>query len=572
MQRQFRFRPQLDVPEDTPALKGEVPAAPVPILTRMRCRAALRVATVAVLALAAISGPVRAGFDDELVAALNKVGGTIKRDKEPAYPGEFRPIVEVSFKPDAKFDDAWPHLAQLPLLNVVSFAKVKAFGDADAKHLARLVSLKSVSLAGTRVTDDGLKHLAEVDGLERVDLSETTVTDEGLAHLAGLSKLRSLGLNKTKVTGNGLKVLAKLERLEELSLADTTVGDEAIDHIGRMVGLKIVKLERTRMTEQGVKNLQAALPRLQIQTATAQTTPRMQTGPDTVPANPEKDILNLGHGGAKTASLLVPSPDLTVFAVTNAVRNGRVITTGTVTLAKEGGYLGYDAEPRDRLVVKQSGMSTLEYTISQMTGDFTDVFTFLDRNHTLAYRVTNDRGMDVGVEMIRNGRQFQTKHKGLLNLASGKYDIDLTMVAMSSYEGDLSGFDRSDRRTYTGTIKNASLELIIDETETFRSLKGGRDIVSNDQRRINNKIIAGTTTYQWNNVLLKKTYKNGKVTSADRDGWTCAGEVTAGERRVASYKKDLEAFRQAPGGSGIQFKIEASTGSILLGTWRLSED
>jgi hypothetical protein len=546
------------------------------VLTRIRCRAVLRVAAVAVLSLAAFSNPARAGFDDELVAVLNRAGGRIKRDKEPTYAGEFRPIVEVSFKADAKFADAWPHLVQLPSLAVVSFANVKAFGDADAKHLAQLAALRSVSLAGTRVTDDGLRILAGLDTLESIELAGTAVTDEGLAHLVGLRELRYLGLNATKVTGEGLQHLSKLDRLEELCLADTTVGDDTVNHLAKLSGLKSVKLERARLTPEGVKKLQAARPQLHIDTGStadpAQAAGGAPPGPVAAAADAEKNLLLMGHSGSRLAFLRVPDPLDAVIAATNAVRNGQVIITGTVTSNGPGAQPGYEAAPSDRLVWKQAGAAAVEYTITQLAGDLSNTGSFLIANHTLTYRVTVEKGMEVAVEMSRNRGQLHKKLKGWITLPGGRYDIDLLMSGTTSFESDSFGHEQKDWRTFVGTIKNANLELTVHEVENFQSVGSRRETVTFDSRTVNNKIVAGDTTYQWNNVYLKKTFKNGKITGADRGGWGCTGEVTAGGRRIAVYKKDLEAYPRAPAGSKILFTIEAANGANVVESWRLPSE
>jgi Leucine-rich repeat (LRR) protein len=67
------------------------------------------------------------------------------------------------------------------------------------------------------------------------------VSDTGLVHLKGLTKLQSLSLFRTEVTDAGLVHLKGLTKLQSLNLSDTKV------------------------TDAGVKDLQAALPKCEIQ-------------------------------------------------------------------------------------------------------------------------------------------------------------------------------------------------------------------------------------------------------------------------------------------------------------------
>lgn len=46
-----------------------------------------------------------------------------------------------------------------------------------------LSNLETLSLGGTKVTDQGLAHLKELTKLQRLTLSDTKVTDAGLEHL-----------------------------------------------------------------------------------------------------------------------------------------------------------------------------------------------------------------------------------------------------------------------------------------------------------------------------------------------------------------------------------------------------
>lgn len=100
--------------------------------------------------------------------------------------------------------------------------------DACLPHLAKLVNLRELCLAGSMVTDDGLAQLAGLTELESIDLSETQVTDAGLARLLVFPNLESVALRKTVVTDAGLEILKKLPKLKTLDVDDSQVTHSAL--------------------------------------------------------------------------------------------------------------------------------------------------------------------------------------------------------------------------------------------------------------------------------------------------------------------------------------------------------
>ncbi len=66
-----------------------------------------------------------------------------------------------------------------------------------------------VTLAGTKISDDGLKHLnlSNLTNLQRLWLDGTEISDEGLKNLGGLKNLEQLSLVDTNVTEDGVKML-----------------------------------------------------------------------------------------------------------------------------------------------------------------------------------------------------------------------------------------------------------------------------------------------------------------------------------------------------------------------------
>jgi Leucine-rich repeat (LRR) protein len=76
-----------------------------------------------------------------------------------------------------------------------------------AKHLRKLTRLKSLSVAGSQVTDAGLEAIEELTTIQWLYLGQTRVSDIGMDHLARLVNLEYLDLTDTAVTDQGMKKL-----------------------------------------------------------------------------------------------------------------------------------------------------------------------------------------------------------------------------------------------------------------------------------------------------------------------------------------------------------------------------
>ena len=137
--------------------------------------------TVAALLLSRAVGFVCAEeTEEQAVAAIEKLGGTIDRDEDK--PG--KPV------------------------RLVRLDRTK-IRDAGLVHLQRLKTLEVLALRDTKISNTGLVHLKTQRQLECLLLGGTDVTDAGLVHLKKLERLRYLQLFKTKVTDAGVKALQK---------------------------------------------------------------------------------------------------------------------------------------------------------------------------------------------------------------------------------------------------------------------------------------------------------------------------------------------------------------------------
>jgi beta-lactamase regulating signal transducer with metallopeptidase domain len=92
--------------------------------------------------------------------------------------------------------------------------------------------LCELSLAGSKITNDGLAGLRGLTDLAALSLENTAIGDDGLKHLAGLKNLRFLDVSGTRVTNDGLYHLQGLSRLETLVVAGSQIDDDGIAAFG----------------------------------------------------------------------------------------------------------------------------------------------------------------------------------------------------------------------------------------------------------------------------------------------------------------------------------------------------
>jgi Leucine-rich repeat (LRR) protein len=129
-----------------------------------------------------------------------------------------------------------------------------------------LKGLKTLSLAGTKVTNRGIQELKELVRLQGLDLTDTPVTDSGAralqVHLPQLSMMR-----KSSVLAAAEHAMAAYEKykatydfddkgsLIELNLSDAAVEDKDLVYLTGITSLRRLVLAGTRITDNGLINL-----------------------------------------------------------------------------------------------------------------------------------------------------------------------------------------------------------------------------------------------------------------------------------------------------------------------------
>jgi len=120
----------------------------------------------------------------------------------------------------------------LALRNLVTLRlDLTQIGDETLAQLAasECKGLRILSLAGTRVSDQGLKHVAGLAQLEELDLRATAISDEGTEHLKSLAGLKRLVLGQTGITDAGLASLSEIKGLQHLYLDGTQVTPKGLE-------------------------------------------------------------------------------------------------------------------------------------------------------------------------------------------------------------------------------------------------------------------------------------------------------------------------------------------------------
>ena len=147
----------------------------------------------------------------------------------------------------------WSRLFDDSIYNVhhLSFHGILDIDDRDVSHVAKLPSIRRLSLHRTQVTDESTKHISGLTELEALSFQGTAITDKGLANFKRLKNLKSLSLRQTQVTNKGMLHLTGLTNMEELMLDGTQVDLSGIAKLGNMPKLKRLEMARSPACKDG---------------------------------------------------------------------------------------------------------------------------------------------------------------------------------------------------------------------------------------------------------------------------------------------------------------------------------
>jgi hypothetical protein len=95
-------------------------------------------------------------------------------------------------------------------LQILSIPGQNQITDAAMPAIGHLVGLRSLQLAGVRLTDESLRHLSGLIFLEHLDLQKCPIYDEAVPYLSRLTSLRSLLLFRSRMTTESVARLREL--------------------------------------------------------------------------------------------------------------------------------------------------------------------------------------------------------------------------------------------------------------------------------------------------------------------------------------------------------------------------
>ncbi|HYI97852.1 MAG TPA: hypothetical protein VEX68_30210 [Bryobacteraceae bacterium] len=152
-------------------------------------------------------------------------------------------------------------LATLPLQDV-RLEGCRRVGDACAKTLAPISTLRQLEIHMTGLTDQGLRHF-ENSNLEVLWLGPR-VTDIGMKTVASMRSLKHLDICAHLVTDEGARELAGLPNLQILWLTRCRLTDDIVPMLSKWQNLRELNVRHTEITQQGFERLRQALPDCRI--------------------------------------------------------------------------------------------------------------------------------------------------------------------------------------------------------------------------------------------------------------------------------------------------------------------
>lgn len=151
--------------------------------------------------------------------------------------------------------EATAHLAAIKSLKRLILSSSDSM-DLEVEHLPPLPGLRSLTLDGGKLTDDGLKHVYRQTSLAHLDLMfNRRLSDAGLEPIDKLEDLKYLNLQGIPISGSGLAHLTKLKNLEELILYDTKVDDDSLEQLQALTKLRNLNLGKTAISDAGLVHL-----------------------------------------------------------------------------------------------------------------------------------------------------------------------------------------------------------------------------------------------------------------------------------------------------------------------------
>ena len=171
-------------------------------------------------------------------------------------------------------DEDLAPLAALVNLEELSLSENDEVHGTFCKYLTKLSGLKSLSL-GEQITDAGLVTIAKLSGLGELFVTGP-FTDAGLARLIALQNIATLAIDSDYVNAEGVAIVAELPKLGTLHLDTPRLADDAIAALLRCSELETLSITSSGLSEVGLQKLRDGLPRCSVQDCQSD---RYESGP-----------------------------------------------------------------------------------------------------------------------------------------------------------------------------------------------------------------------------------------------------------------------------------------------------
>lgn len=156
-------------------------------------------------------------------------------------------------------------LTKLETLGVSSGKPEGTLTNQGLTLLAKITSLKSLTIQNAQIDDRGVTELVKLKEMEQLGLTGTGISDAGVAALAdAMPHLTRLNLERTSVTDSAMNHVGKLTKLEWLTLEETEVGDEGLKMLDALAELQHISIEHDNVTSEGHKRFRSKHPSTRI--------------------------------------------------------------------------------------------------------------------------------------------------------------------------------------------------------------------------------------------------------------------------------------------------------------------
>lgn len=153
-------------------------------------------------------------------------------------------------------------LGGLSLLEELSIAGQDALlSETDIASLTSLSHLKVLNVMNSHLTDRGLTPIGKLEGLERLSLAGTRVSRNGLNQLSGLKNLRSLSvgmwaeIRPTNVTEELPLDLSQLQSLTQLQLSGLALDEADVTFLANLRHLRDLKIDASALPGTSLRHM-----------------------------------------------------------------------------------------------------------------------------------------------------------------------------------------------------------------------------------------------------------------------------------------------------------------------------